>query len=78
MNDSVRFDAKEGFILNPKRLEKLDGTYLCIADYNNTFQIIKYNVMRDDGPNSGSGTGNLTLSLNMFYVICVILIGMNI
>lgn len=68
MNNSVRFDAKEGFILYPKRLQKPDGTYLCIADYNNTFQIIKYNVIREDGPSSGSSTGDLTFSINMLLI----------
>lgn len=50
MSDSVRFDAKQGFILNLKNQdpEETMGTYLCIADYNNTFQIIKYDVMMDN------------------------------
>ncbi|ODN00059.1 Adhesion G protein-coupled receptor E1 [Orchesella cincta] len=52
MNDSVRFDSKQGFFVNPKKLQQPQGTYLCIADYNNTFQIIKYNVEREDGSNT--------------------------
>ncbi|CAL8109614.1 unnamed protein product [Orchesella dallaii] len=57
MNDSVRFDSKQGFFVNPKKLQHPQGTYLCIADYNNTFQIIKYNVEKEDASNTtNSGT----------------------
>lgn len=54
MNDSVRFDPKQGFILDPKKLQSPDGTYLCIANYNDTFQIIKYEVRKDNGTTSGN------------------------
>lgn len=62
MNDTVRFDPKQGFTLNINRLHQPEGTYLCIADYNNKLQIIKYDVMQlGDGGQHGlpSGTADI-------------------
>lgn len=57
MSESVRFDPKHGYILSPKGREEPQGTYLCIADYNNTFQIIKYTIVQDNHQGSGSPSG---------------------
>lgn len=44
-NDAIVYDPRKGFRINIKKVENLDGRYLCTANYNNEVRDVEYTVI---------------------------------
>jgi len=47
-NDAIIYDARRGFRINLKKVEDLEGRYLCTAHYNNDVRDVEYTITSVD------------------------------